>query len=226
MAIRKFASSRYFSSGSPGLDKMLGGGYRTGTMTELFGRSNSGKSQLAMQAALQAAVRGDGVLYVDTEGGFRPERLEQIARARGWQMEGALQRVIFVRSDSAAEQVETVRRMQSRSSTAGCRLVVVDTLTRNFSLELPGKANLPSRQASLGVHLSEMARDAYLNERAYLLTNRVTFGPTMDIRIGGKTVAQLVHASVLLERQGTAVRATMLGSGRQAVLQMGAAGVI
>ncbi len=195
-------------------------------MTEFFGRSNSGKSQLAMQAALEAAVKGDGVLYVDTEGGFRPERLEQIARARGWQTDGALQRVIFVRSDSAAEQVETVRRMQSRSVTAGCRLVIVDTLTRNFSLDLPGKANLPSRQGSLGVHLSEMARDAYLNERAYLLTNRVTFGPTKDVGVGGKTVEQLVHASVLLERQGTAVKATALGSGSQAVLQMGAAGVI
>ena len=191
----------------------------------MYGKSNSGKSQLAMQGALTAAVEGKEVLFVDTEGSFRPERLEQMAMARGWKSEGALERVIVVRSDSAAEQMETVRRMQSRAATASCRLVVVDTLTRSFSVELPGKTNLSSRQGALGVHLSEMARDAYLNGRAYLLTNRVTFGPTRDVGIGGKTVEQLVCASVLLEREGAAVRAT-LQSGDQAALGMGEAGVI
>ena len=68
--------------------------------------------------------------------------------------------------------MEAVRLMRSRPATTRCGLVVVDTLTRNFSVELPGRANLASRQASLNVHLSEMARDAYLNGRAYLLTKR------------------------------------------------------
>ena len=192
----------------------------------MYGKSNSGKSQLAMQAALTAAVEGKEVLFVDTEGSFRPERLEQMAMARGWKSEGALERVIVVRSDSAAEQMETVRRMQSRAATASCRLVVVDTLTRSFSVELPGKTNLSSRQGALGVHLSEMARDAYLNGRAYLLTNRVTFGPTRDVGIGGKTVEQLVRASVLLEREGTTVKATLMPSRGQATLGVGAAGVV
>ena len=224
-AARRVASFPRYTSGSEGLDALLVGGYRAGTLTEVYGKSNSGKSQLAMQAALCAAEDGVSVLYIDTEGAFRPERLEQIAGARGWGTEGVLERVVYMRSDSAPEQMETVRGMQRRRETARCRLVVVDTLTRNFSVALPGRSNAPSRQGALDVHLSEMARDAYTNARAYLLTNRVTFGTAGDVGIGGRTVEQLVHRSILLERDGGRVTATVSPTREKATLEFGVAGV-
>ncbi len=178
-----------------------------------------------MQACLLAARRGARSLFVDTEGSFRPERLEGMAKARGWEVEGLLDKIVYIRCDSAPQQMEAVRRMAGRAATSACRLVVVDTLTRNFSVELPGRSNLSSRQAALGIHLSEIARDAYLSERAYILANRVTFGATQDVGIGGKTVEQLVDASVLLERQGEKVRATVLATRESAFLAMGASGL-
>ena len=224
-SVRRTSSSPYFGTGSANFDRLLGGGYRAGTLTEIFGRSNSGKSQLAMQAALLASRQGSKSLYIDTEGAFRPERLEEIAKSRRWATEGVLENVVYVRSDSSSEQMETVRRMESRSATSGCRLVIIDTLTRNFSLELPGRSNTSSRQGALDIHLSEMARDAYLNGRAYVLTNRVTFGATRDVGIGGRTVEQLVHASVLLERAGGGIRATLLPAGGDATASLGPFGV-
>ena len=224
-AVRRVDSFPFYSSGSTKLDGLLGGGYRAGTLTEIFGKSNSGKSQLAMQASVEAASLGHRVLYIDTEGSFRPERLEQMSLARGRDAAGILERVVCVRSDSAAEQMEAVRRMQSRAATTSCRMVVVDTLTRNFSVDLPGATNLASRQGAIGVHLSEMSRDAYLNGRAYVLTNRVTFGPTHDVPIGGKTVEQLVGASVRLERTGASVAATRVENGRSVLLEVSGGGV-
>jgi DNA repair protein RadA len=224
-SVRRVSSFIFHGSGSPGIDRLLGGGYRAGTLTEFFGSSNSGKSQLAMQAALLAAREGRRVLFIDTEGAFRPERLEEMAKARGWKAEGALERIIYVRSDSSAEQREAILWMGSRPATSGCSLVVVDTLTRNFSLELPGRSNLSSRQGALDVHLSEMARDAYLNGRAYVLTNRVTFGPVRDVGIGGRTVEQLVHASVLLERTPSGLKATLVSDGESASASIGPSGV-
>lgn len=224
-AAKRAASFPFLPSGSQELDNLLGGGFRAGRLVEAFGKSNSGKSQIAMQAALVAAERGVRSLYVDTEGSFRPERLEQIADARGWGTGGILERVLYVRCVSAQEQMETVRLMSRREETATCRLVIVDTVTRNFSVELPGDANLQSRQAALGIHLSEMARDAYIGGRAYLLTNRVTFGPVREVGIGGKTLEQLVHQSVMLERRGGEVRARLIPTGEEAVLGIGRAGI-
>jgi RecA/RadA recombinase len=223
--VKKVASFHYYSSGSAKLDSLLGGGFRAGTLTEVFGRSNSGKSQIAMQTALVAARDGAQTLYVDTEGSFRPERLQQISEARGWETGKLLEKVVYFRSDSAPEQTEAVRRMPNRAATANSKLVVIDTLTRNFSVELPGSTNLSSRQAALDVHLSEMARDAYLNGRAYILTNRVTFGATRDVGIGGRTVEQMVAASIMLERDAANVKATRIGTGQSATIELTGSGL-
>lgn len=224
-AVERISEFPYFVTGSKAIDKLLGGGYRAGTLTEIFGRSNAGKSQLAMQAALFAAKQGNRTLFLDTEGSFRPERLEEIARGRGWRTDGILERILYVRVNSSSEQMETAQRMQARDATAPCRLVVVDTLTRNFSLDLPGRSNLSSRQGALNVYLSQMARDAFLHGRAYLLTNRVTYGAAHVVRIGGRTVEQLVDASLRLERQGDEVRAELLSSGEIATAVIDMAGI-
>jgi DNA repair protein RadA len=222
-AMRKTASFEFYSSGSPGIDRLLGGGFRAGRVTEIFGRSGSGKSLIAAQSALLASKMGRRSLYIDTEGSFRPERLQQVADARGWGLD-LLERIVYVRTDSASEQMETVRQMATRGATSACGLVVVDTLTRNFSVELPGRSNLSGRQGALDVHLSEMTRDAYLNNRAYLVTNRVTFGTFHDVGIGGKTVEQLVHSSVRLEREGANVKAVM-GKGESVSVSIGMGGI-
>jgi RecA/RadA recombinase len=224
-AAARVSAFSYFSSGSKAIDGLLGGGYRIGRLTEVFGRSNTGKSQLAMQAALLAAEEGTRTLFVDTEGSFRPERLEEMAQARGLKSDEILEKILYVRIDSSSEQMETVARMEVRAATAPCKFVVVDTLTRNFSLDLPGRSNLSSRQGALDVYLSQMARDAYLHGRAYLMTNRVTYGNVHDVRIGGRTVEQLVHASLRLERQGNEVKAELLSTGENVIAVLGAAGV-
>jgi DNA repair protein RadA len=224
-AVERVSGFPYFSSGSKAIDKLLGGGYRAGRLTEVFGRSNAGKSQLAMQAALLAARQGAKTLFLDTEGSFRPERLEEMANARGWKTDGILEKILYARIDSSSEQMETAERMEARATTAPSRLVVVDTLTRNFSLDLPGRSNLSSRQGALNVYLSQMARDAFLHGRAYLLTNRVTFGAVHDVRIGGRTVEQLVDASLRLERQGNEVKAELLSTGEIVTAVLDIAGV-
>lgn len=224
-AVRKVRGSRFFGTGSVAIDGLLGGGYRQGRLTQLYGKSNTGKSQLAMQAVLIASRSGMPSIYIDTEGAFRPERLAGIAEARGWGTEGLLERIVYLRVDSSAEQTEAVRKMSARTQTSPCRLVVIDTLTRNFSLEMPGRSNMASRQGALDTHLSEIARDAFINDRAYLLTNRVTFGPVHDIGVGGKTVEQMLDVSVRLERSGGDVVATA-ASGRSAIARLGSDGVV
>ncbi len=214
------------SSGSSGLDEILGGGYRAGRLVEIFGKSNSGKSQIGMQAALCGARNGGSSLFMDSEGAFRPERLDGIAALRGWEEPGLLDRVVYLRTDSAAEQMETIRAMPNRSATEKCRLVVVDTLTRNFSLDLPGRANMQSRQEALDVHLSEMARDAFINSRTYVLTNRVTYGAgDSEVGIGGRTVSQLVHDSIRLRKTDGTIRALNIQNDAESIIRVDSAGV-
>jgi RecA/RadA recombinase len=225
-ARRRLASYPSFTSGSERIDRLLEGGIKAGRLVMIFGKSNSGKSQLAMQAVLCAAKAGARSLYIDTEGAFRPERVEEMALERGWNGRLLLESIVYLRCSSAAEQADAIRRMSARAETSQCRLVVIDTLTRNFSLDLPGSENMPDRQGALDTHLSEMARDAFLNCRAYVLTNRVTFDRTgADVGIGGSTVEQLVHASLHMQREGAMVRVSGTRGGGSCLVAIDKSGI-
>ena len=64
---------------------MLGGGIQTGEVTEIAGMPGAGKTQLAMQLAVNAAlpIQHGGVagstIYIDTEGSFSAERCSTMA---------------------------------------------------------------------------------------------------------------------------------------------------
>ena len=67
--------------GIPRLDEALGGGVRSGQVTEICGPPGAGKTQISMLLAAMA-LKSDpncSVLYIDTEGSFVPERVEDIA---------------------------------------------------------------------------------------------------------------------------------------------------
>ena len=72
------------------LDKLLLGGIETQAVTEFYGEFGSGKSQIChtlcaiARQPTEAVGLDSNVIYIDTEGTFRPERLNQIARARGF----------------------------------------------------------------------------------------------------------------------------------------------
>ena len=79
----------HITTGSAALDGILGGGIETSSITELFGEFRTGKTQLAHTLCVTsqlsfAAKGGQGkVIYLDTEGNFRPERIESIAERFG-----------------------------------------------------------------------------------------------------------------------------------------------
>ena len=82
----------YVSSGCPALDRLLGGGFRRGEITEIFGKSGSGKTQLAIntlanlvyELEMQSdSVRSErapptGGVIIDTSHGFSPHRCAEL----------------------------------------------------------------------------------------------------------------------------------------------------
>jgi len=75
----------HISTGSHALDELLRGGIESGSITEIFGEFRTGKTQLCHTLCVTAQLPlanggGNGkVLYIDTDGSFRPERIIEIA---------------------------------------------------------------------------------------------------------------------------------------------------
>ena len=201
------------STGSSGLDALLGGGYEQGKITEVFGPSNSGKTQLAIQATVMAASMGWKSVYVDTESTFRPERVVQMAESRSLEAKNALESVYSVRARDVEAQSRVLKRMVDDPRVSSAKLVVVDTVTKNFSLEFPDRERVGRRQGALGAYLNRISLDAYLHRRVVLLTNRVASvtrdGVSQDVSVGGLTLGRFVSKSVRVRREGAYVYASL-----------------
>jgi DNA repair protein RadA len=91
------------STGSKSLDDILGGGIETKALTEFYGETGSGKTQLCHTLCIMATQHKceDGIpgkaIYVDTEGKFRPERIASIATSRGFNTDEVLSNILYER---------------------------------------------------------------------------------------------------------------------------------
>jgi DNA repair protein RadA len=194
------------STGSNSLNQILCGGVKTGQVTDFFGESGAGKTQIAFQLCVNATLTKDqgGLeaepLFIDTVGTFRPERISQMAEAKGLRGETVLEKILVSEIRTVQEQMQIPCKMTALSSTRKTGLIIIDTLTDNF-LQTYGEEEVIQRQSLLGRHIHDLSLLALRGDLAVVVTNTVRAGMsgTVElIEIGGNTVVQGVHMRVQL----------------------------
>ena len=65
-------------TGCNSVDELLGGGFENGIITQLYGASGTGKTNICIQLAIECVRGGKKVIFIDTEG-FSADRFRQIA---------------------------------------------------------------------------------------------------------------------------------------------------
>ncbi|MEM4963560.1 MAG: DNA repair and recombination protein RadA [Pyrobaculum sp.] len=174
---------RRISTGVRPLDELLGGGIETRAVTEVAGEFGSGKTQLCHQLAVMVQLpeeRGGlsaKAIYIDTENTFRPERIMQIARARGLDPDQALRGIFYAKALTTDHQMILVEQAKQIIKQHGAALLVVDSVTAHFRSEYPGRENLAERQQKLNKHLADLLRLADAYDAAVVITNQVMAQP-------------------------------------------------
>jgi DNA repair protein RadA len=193
------------------LDELIGGGIETGAITETYGRFASGKSQLGFQLAVDAQLPKSegglegGVLFIDTEGTFRPERIESIAKAKGLDPEKALEGIMVIRALTTDEQVLAVKRADKLIVEKNIKLVIVDSLMSLFRSEYIGRGALGERQQKLNQHIHALQMLADKHDLAVYITNQVMDNPGMlfgdpTTPIGGNILAHAATTRLYLRK--------------------------
>ena len=73
-------------TGLPTLDSCLRGGIPVGSIVEIVGRAGAGKTHMAQQLTVSAAIAGGGAIYIDAERKMNLHRLREIALEGGTTM--------------------------------------------------------------------------------------------------------------------------------------------
>ncbi|MHA1341855.1 MAG: DNA repair and recombination protein RadA [Promethearchaeota archaeon] len=186
------------TSGCKSIDELLGGGFETGSITELFGEYRTGKTQICHQLCVNVQKpRSEGgldgcALYIDTEGTFRPERLIQIAEAQGLDPKNILKRVYTARAYNSHHQMILVKDAHHKIKELNIKLIIVDSLISHFRSEYIGRGTLAERQQTLNKHIHDLQRLADIYpELAIIVTNQVQAKP--DVFFGDPNKAAGGH---------------------------------
>ncbi len=187
--------------GSDSINDILGGGFQTGSIYEAFGEFGSGKTQIAHELVVcsQKLSEDAKVVYIDTESTFRPNRVESIAKEKGFDPSKVLDNTFVARSYNTDHQMllaDKVNDMITKDN-ENVKLVVVDSLTGHFRAEFIGRGALAERQQKLNKHMHTLLKLATNHNICVFVTNQVMSDPGQFFgdptkAIGGHIVA---HAS-------------------------------
>ncbi|ASJ15836.1 DNA repair protein RadB [Thermococcus chitonophagus] len=131
MRALRYEVSEMLTTGVRALDELLGGGVARGVILQVYGAFATGKTTFAMQVGL---LNGGKVAYVDTEGGFSPERLKQMAESRGLDPQRALEKFILFEPLDFKEQRQVISKLKTVVNEK-FSLVVVDSITAHYRSE-------------------------------------------------------------------------------------------
>ena len=199
------------STGAASLDEILGGGVEANGITEVYGKFASGKTQLGFQLCVNVQLpvgKGGldgGVLFIDTEGTFRPERIEAIAKAAELDTAKALDNISVVRAVSSDQQILAIERADKTIKEKNIKLVVVDSLMSLFRSEYPGRGALGERQQKLNAHIHKLQSLADSHGLAVYITNQVMDNPAIlfgdpTTPVGGNIVAHAATTRLYMRK--------------------------
>ena len=222
-ALEKRKSLMRCSTGSRALDELLLGGIETQAVTEFYGEFGSGKSQIchtlaaiAPQPKESGGLNG-GVIYIDTEGTFRPERLNQIARARELEPSHTLKNVAVCKVYNSSHLELIIKDLGKYVNDFNAKLVIIDSIISLHRAEFAGRGTLADRQQRLNGLLHKVIRLAEIFNIAVVITNQVQSSP--DTFFGDPTKAAggnvIGHAStyrIYLRKSGENRTAKMIDS--------------
>jgi DNA repair protein RadA len=117
-----------------------------------------------------------GVIYIDTEGTFRPERLEQIATARGVDHSHILKSVAVCRVYNGSHLEIVVKDLGKYVRDFNVNLVIIDGIIVH-SGEFAGRGTLTDRQQRLNSMLHKIIRLAEILNIAVVVTNQIEATP-------------------------------------------------
>lgn len=187
----EFAKKRedvhHITTGSANLNALLGGkGIETKAITESYGQYGSGKTQLGLALAVNVQLpkeKGGAngkVVFIDTEGTFRPERIRDIAEGMGANPEKVLKNILVARAFNSDHQILLMDKVgELIREGEPIRLIIIDSLTAHFRAEFAGRGQLADRQQKLNRYLHTLMKMAEQHNLAVYVTNQVMANPGM-----------------------------------------------
>ncbi len=189
---------------------MLGGGVESGIVTQLYGASGTGKTNICIQLAVECVRSGNKVVFIDTEG-FSAERFKQIAGDDAKKIAG---NIIIYEPASFEQQYSAITDIEKLMSDK-IGLIILDSAALFYRL---GLTQDDSEEQNVGLRRELVNQIGILHviarkySMAVVITNQVFKDVTTGelCPVGGNALEHLSKTIILLEKTGMSKRRATL----------------
>jgi len=123
------------STGTAVMDWLLEGGYEKGVITTIYGPAASGKTNLCL-LCIANSVKGQKVIYIDTEASFSLTRFKQICP----DYKKALEKIIFLKPTTFKEQKKAILKLRTLLK-QDIGIIFVNSITMLYRAEMGEEDN-------------------------------------------------------------------------------------
>ena len=181
------------STGLQKLDKFLSGGIPNGVIIDIFGGNGSGKTQLLLQLSINSIKNGGRVLYLDTTGGFRPERILQIQKQSKTQFD-FLQQITVSRLTNTSEQIKSIDDIRNNDFS----LIVIDNVTDLFSYEYKKDESTFKKNSLFMKYMHELSKLAITKKIPIVITNMIRNSEDKEVENMKSAIDHFTHIKIHL----------------------------
>ena len=201
------------STGSKNFDELLGGGIEVTALTEIYGEFGSGKTQIChtssvmvQQKRSEGGLEG-GVIYIDTENTFRPERIVSISKSRNIDYIKVLENIIVAKAFNSAHQELIIQEIGNIIESKNIKLLVLDSAISHYRAEYLGRGTLSERQQKINKLMHMLIRICETYKIAIILTNQIQSAPDTVFGdpfkpAGGNIIAHSSTYRIYLKKAG------------------------
>jgi len=175
------------------LDEFLGGGIKEGLITSISGQSATGKTQLIFQICVNALHNGKEILFQDTIGEFRPERLVEMMQLQKINS-SLLDKIKVNRITNTAQQIDCL----SKTSPEKYSLIIVDSVTDLFSFEYSKKEQSLEKYISFMKYMHNLSSIAIDGKIPIIVTNIVRTVNTHEKENLEESISMYLHTKIKL----------------------------
>ena len=158
------------SSGSPIIDNLLNGGFEKGIISTLFGPAGSGKSNICMLATISITSQGKKIVFVDTEGSFSAERIQQLS---GKNFKQIMKNVLLLNPTTFEEQKKVFQKLNDNVNSEKVGLVIVDSVAMLYRLQKGSEEEIKTTNKEMANQLAILSEIARKKQIPVLVTNQV-----------------------------------------------------
>jgi DNA repair protein RAD51 len=177
------------------LDQLLGGGIKEGLITDISGQNSTGKSQLVYQICINVLKNGKEVLFQDTTGEFRPERLVEMLKIR--KLDPILLDKIKVgRITNSIQQLEYLSKITANDFS----LIVIDNATDLFSFEYSKKEQSFEKHLAFMKYMQNLASVAINTKIPIVVTNIIRSFNEHEQENLEKSIGMFTHVKIKLKK--------------------------